>query len=158
MRSRRLVAAVVGAVGALILGGCGGSSDKVDLEANMVGAAERPSPGALKGSGYAAIDVSSADSEVCYELTVSDVPNITAAHVHEGGLEVAGPIVAELDAPTSGASEGCVEVEQGVADNLSSNPENFYVNVHSSEFPDGAVRGQVHVEGEPVPGAPDAGN
>lgn len=157
MGGRRLFAAAVGAVGVLFVGACGSSAEKSTLVATMVGAAEAPGPGALKGQGQARVEVNQTQSEVCYELEVSEVPGITMAHIHEGAVDVAGPVVVPLDPPSGGIVENCVDVDQGLADNLAANPNGFYVNIHTGEFPDGAIRGQLHVKGTPVPEAQNQG-
>jgi hypothetical protein len=43
---------------------------------------------------------------------------------------------------TRGFHSGCVR-SPGFADLIAENPENFYVNVHSSVFGPGAIRGQL---------------
>jgi hypothetical protein len=40
-----------------------------------------------------------------------------------------------------------VDVDRGLAGRIASNPRAFYVNIHTAEFPDGAVRGQLHRAG-----------
>ena len=69
-----------------------------------------------------------------------------AAHIHRGGKSVAGPVVQELQAPTAGdpgASSACVRLSRSLARSLRSNPGRFYVNVHTPDLPNGAVRGQL---------------
>lgn len=56
-----------------------------------------------------------------------------------------GPVAVPLTPPgTTGSSAGCVTVEdrQLLLDMLR-DPEAYYVNVHTSDFPAGAVRGQL---------------
>ena len=109
----------------------------------MTGAAERPGPGDPDGAGTATFRVNAGQSRVCYTLNVSNIDPATAAHIHRGGPEVAGPVVVGLTAPTDGSSEGCADVERALAQELIRNPGAFYVNVHNAAFPPGAVRGQL---------------
>jgi CHRD domain len=90
-------------------------------------------------------------TELCYGLAVKDIENPTAAHIHRGGPNTAGDIVVPLDSlPTSGdpgSSAGCTDVSRRLVRQIRRNPGRFYVNVHTADFPDGAVRGQLFARG-----------
>jgi hypothetical protein len=116
------------------------------LEANLTGEKEVPGPGDKDGSGHADIKVYKA--RVCYELEVRRIKPATAAHIHLGLRGEAGPIVAELKAPTDGSSSGCVAVPRALSLGLKEHPDWYYVNVHNEPYPDGAVRGQLHRSGD----------
>ena len=109
----------------------------------MTGAAERPGPGDPDGTGTATFRVNAGQGQVCYTLTVSNIEPATAAHIHRAPPTSAGPIVVHLNAPTDGSSEGCATVTRALAQELIQNPGAFYVNVHNTPFPGGAVRGQL---------------
>jgi hypothetical protein len=56
--------------------------------------------------------------------------------------DVAGPVVVGLTAPNAfGISFGCTT--SPVADQIAADPSAYYVNVHTVDFPAGAVRGQL---------------
>lgn len=109
----------------------------------MTGAAERPGPGDPDGSGTASFRINSGQGEVCYTLTVANIEAATAAHIHRAPPTSPGPIVVHLNAPTNGSSSGCATVSRALAKELIQTPEAFYVNVHNTPFPAGAVRGQL---------------
>jgi hypothetical protein len=109
----------------------------------LTGAAEVPGPGDPDGSGTATITLNHGQGEVCWELTVSGIAPATAAHIHVGSADVAGPVVVGLSAPTSGSSSGCATVDRDLIKAIIQNPEGYYVNVHNAEFPAGALRGQL---------------
>lgn len=109
----------------------------------MTGAAEQPTPGDPDGSGVATFRVNPGAQRVCYTLTVEDIAPATAAHIHEAPSTEPGPVVIPLTAPTSGFSQGCVAVSRELARDLIRNPEAYYVNVHNTTYPAGAVRGQL---------------
>lgn len=109
----------------------------------MTGAAERPGPGDPDGTGTATLRVNPGQRQVCYTLTVSNIDAASAAHVHRGGPNEAGPPVITLDAPATGSSSGCATVARALAQELIRTPAAFYVNVHNAAFPAGAVRGQL---------------
>ena len=97
------------------------------------------------GSGLATITVNPGQGEICYELSVEDItlPAI-GAHIHVGPAGENGPVVVPLTPPdSSGFSSGCAEVSRELAKAIIQNPENYYVNVHTTDFPNGAIRGQL---------------
>ena len=49
--------------------------------------------------------------------------------------------------PTSGdpgTSAGCVDVASTLLQEITKHPIRFYVNIHTGDFKDGALRGQLH--------------
>jgi len=113
------------------------------INVQMTGAAERPGPGDPDGSGTAGFRINPGQGEVCYTLTVANIEAATAAHIHRAPPTAAGPIVVHLNAPTNGRSSGCATVSRDLAKELIQTPQAFYVNVHNTPFPAGAVRGQL---------------
>ncbi|HWQ16194.1 MAG TPA: CHRD domain-containing protein [Roseiflexaceae bacterium] len=109
----------------------------------LTGAAERPNPGDPDGSGHASLTLNQGQGEICYELHVEDIAPATAAHIHVGTADVAGPVVVPLVPPASGSSSACATVAPELIKAIRQNPENYYVNVHNAEFPAGALRGQL---------------
>ena len=117
------------------------------LSTDLTGAAEVPGPGDPDGSGTATIRLRPALGEVCFEIMVSNIVlPATGAHIHVGTVTEAGPVVVPLTPPDeNGASTGCVsDVDPALIRNIVERPENYYVNVHTEDFPAGAVRGQLH--------------
>lgn len=120
------------------------------LTATLSGAEEVPGPGVEDGTGTA--EVRLVDGEICYELNVTMGETPTAAHIHEGAAGTAGGVVVDLEPEfTEGESafeaDACVPVEESVAQPIFANPSGFYVNIHTAEHPDGAVRGQLSATG-----------
>lgn len=147
MRSYVVVAALMG----VTLLGCDDDDDPlgpdiVTLDATLTGAAEVPGPGDTDGSGTAEITLDDDDNEVCWDLTVANITlPATAAHIHVGAAGVSGSPVVTLTAPgAGGTSSGCVAAGDALVDQIIANPSGYYVNVHTSDFTDGAVRGQLN--------------
>ena len=113
------------------------------LTTALTGAAEIPGPGDTDGTGTASITLNHGQGEVCFELTVDKIAAANAAHIHEGAVDKAGPPIANLTPPTTGTSKGCVPLDKEKIKDIIQNPQNYYINVHNAEFPDGAVRGQL---------------
>ena len=140
-----LICAVVFASPALAAppadGGCNGGRP---LSAELTGEAEVPKPGDTDGSGTANVRVNPGQECLSYDLDVEGIAPAEAAHIHEAPAGSAGPVRQHLKPPTDGSSSGTVnEVSREDAKDLVKNPEDYYVNVHNAEFPDGALRGQL---------------
>ena len=95
------------------------------------------------GSGTAA--VKTRGTEVCYDLKWTGV-DATMAHIHKGAAGANGDVVVNFfanESPLDASSKsGCVQAKAAVVKGLAANPANYYVNLHSPEFPKGAIRGQ----------------
>ena len=81
--------------------------------------------------------------ELCYMLNVPGLADVTAAHIHQGMAGQDGNVVLPLKTPADGSSGGCATVPADLAAKLVANPADYYVNVHTKEYPAGAVRGQL---------------
>ena len=106
-------------------------------------------PGAANGSGTATVMLSHPATglgEICFNIQVSGITlPAVASHIHQGAAGVAGPVVVPFDkSDASGKISGCTEnVDPALIDQILANPANYYVNVHTTDFPGGAVRGQL---------------
>src|ERR687890_2450576 len=96
------------------------AAPRANLEATLAGEKEVPGPGDPNGRGEAEVKVHKA--KVCYELEVERIKPATAAHIHRGAPNVAGPIVVELKAPTDGSSEGCKARSKQLSKKLREHP------------------------------------
>jgi hypothetical protein len=116
--------------------------------ATLSGANEVP-PADPDGTGTAELQFFTSgggfDGSICWRIKVRDIVlPATAAHIHEGPAGVNGDIVVTLSPPdANGVSQGCADVEPDLFLAIGSNPAGYYVNVHNSEFPSGAMRGQL---------------
>jgi CHRD domain len=113
------------------------------LKANLTGAAEVPGPGDNNGSGTAQVTLDSDKNEVCYDLSLTKLDDATAAHIHEGAADKSGPVKVPFDAPKGGSAKGCKTADAAVVKDIMANPASYYVNVHSTAHPNGAIRGQL---------------
>ena len=100
------------------------------------------------------------ENAVAYSLNVTDIDNVTAAYINSGEQGQNGPIVVTLFQPdtptqkmvsgllsegniTSANLEGPLASKQ-LSDLLSSmDSMGIYVNVHTTQYPDGEIRGQI---------------
>jgi len=112
--------------------------------ADMTGDQEVPGPGDPDGTGYAELRIDPGSGQVCAFISVADVSEPTAAHIHAGDAGVAGGIVVTLPTPTGGEVDDCVSgLDAGVLQAIVDDPASYYVNVHTADFPAGALRGQL---------------
>jgi len=112
------------------------------LSTVLTGAAE-VGGGDPDGTGVAALRVNPGTGQICYTITVANLDPVSAAHIHNAPVGVNGPIVVPLTAPTTGTVSACTTADPLLARDIVRHSENYYVNVHTTAFPGGAVRGQL---------------
>jgi hypothetical protein len=131
-------------IGAVAVLGVGGRTFVVPLTG---GAAGDPD-----GSGLAILRVNPGTAEVCYTITVEDIGEPTepagglgAAHIHDAAT---GGIFVDLETDwtataTGFMTTGCTEADRESLVALLRDPSAYYVNIHTVEFPGGAIRGDL---------------
>ena len=101
-----------------------------------------PDPGPEGASGFATIIISG--TSISYNLLFSGVDDPTSAHIHAGAEGETGDVVVDFAASfTGGFAAGAVTSDQETIDAIVASPADFYVQVHSTDFPAGALRGQL---------------
>jgi hypothetical protein len=130
-----------------------------------------PIPASENPMGAAVFEMNNSSGQICYQVWVSGVNNVTQAHIHMGAAGQEGPVVAWLF-PSNKAAQGTSSL------NSTNLPGNFtgllakgnitaadlvgplqgktlndlmsavqsgqtYVNVHTTQNPNGEIRGQV---------------
>jgi hypothetical protein len=109
----------------------------------LTGEAESPA-GDPVGTGTATVRLRAGQGQVCYQLAVSNLPAAAAAHIHRASAGASGPVVVPLQTPNAaGTSSGCATAARALVNAILAGPASYYVNVHTAEFPAGAVRGQL---------------
>ena len=113
--------------------------------ATLTGAGEVPGPGDPDGAGTATVNLDVSDTELCYEVTVQRLDSPTGMHIHEGESGKSGDVVVPLTTPqaTDTTTSGCANVDTTLLGRIAATPGDFYVNVHTSSYPQGAIRGQL---------------
>ncbi len=99
------------------------------------------------GRGSATVIVNPESGTLCFAALVTGIDPPVAAHIHNALAGVNGAIAVTLTAPDGGdpgASSGCLtDLDPKLLKAIRRGPGAFYVNIHSEEFPDGALRGQL---------------
>jgi CHRD domain/Protein of unknown function (DUF3455) len=111
--------------------------------------------GAPQGQGLELIGIQG--NTLSYSVSWRGVGTPTAAEIHAGARGVDGPVVVPLfttPRPADGSASGSVTVtDPAVLDALRANPQGFYTDLHTTEFPGGAARAQLHALNHPVAGS-----
>lgn len=112
--------------------------------AQEIGGDGLPGAGDTDGMGLATVKVRG-DDRLSVEISVRGITlPAAAAHIHRGEVGVNGPIVVTLHTPgADGRSCGCVDVDPELLADILARPAEYYVNVHTADFPAGAVRGNL---------------
>jgi hypothetical protein len=118
----------------------------VTLHATMKGSSEAPGPGDSDGSGSATIKLKAKKGKVCFTLNVKNIGPATQAHIHAGDPGQAGNVTVALVASETASKTitGCVDAAKSDIKTIGKHPKDYYVNVHTADFPAGAIRGQLH--------------
>ena len=94
------------------------------------------------GAGSATLTLNQGRGQICYEVTWSGLAAVNGLHVHAIKDKA---IVVPLDADAElgdGNAKGCVNnIAKNLLKDIRQHPDQYYVNVHTDEFPAGAIRG-----------------
>jgi hypothetical protein len=131
--------------------GTSGSSSSggawVKFSAKLTGSNE-VGGGDPNGSGTAAVKMRG--TEICFDVKWSGFEAIMS-HIHKAPAGTNGDVVVPFFTSESpldtNSKSGCVTAKASLVKAIEAKPSNYYVNVHSPEFPKGAARGQLVVAG-----------
>jgi hypothetical protein len=125
--------------------------------ANLEGRNEVPvagGPAVGDPDGHALEVLRLSGDQLTFAITWRGIGAPVAGHIHVGAAGVNGAVVVPFFGTplpaTLTAIAGTVTVDPALARSIRANPGGFYANLHTAEFPGGAVRGQLHAVGHPV--------
>jgi hypothetical protein len=117
-------------------------ADQKTYSATLSATEETPTAGPNGGTGAAKIEIDQATKTLCYDVSWSkEVGTPSAGHIHKGDKGTNGMIVVKFDLPAK--PKACLQVDGAILDGIAANPGGYYVNVHTTLYPNGAVRGQL---------------
>lgn len=104
-----------------------------------------PVPPNTSGAGSFAAQSNVGQGRICWRITETGLADVTAAHIHYRTGPKARQIAVPLTLPTPfvGPAKGCVDAPRGIVKQIVQHPGLFYVNVHTSTYPDGAISGML---------------
>lgn len=116
---------------------------------NEIDPAGKPGAGNPIGRGLASIAIRG--KFICVGIVALDSGTPLMAHIHKAPRGTNGPIVVTLATPApieqgsffAASSASCQTAEPGLLDAIRRQPGDYYVNVHTTDFPAGAIRGQI---------------
>jgi CHRD domain len=119
---------------------------KLSAENDVPGCASAVENGA---HGVAIVQIDAETGVIDYRVVATQLPGTIAgsagAHIHIGAAGEAGPVVAPL--LLTGRERGVIAegtvTNAALAAAILADPAGYYVNVHTTLCPDGAVRGQL---------------
>ena len=139
-----VAAAALAACATTAAGGAGATTHSgTPLVATLDGKAEVPGPGDPNGNGEFSGWFDAAKGQICYTLGVGSLASPTMAHIHRGDAQTAGPVVVALANPVHDISDTCTPAAPALISEIVANPSAFYVNVHTTQYPKGAIRAQL---------------
>ncbi len=157
MKNRRFLLAALIVLLALV--SAGRAENTKNFVASLKGSNEVP-PRDTNAAGNAIFHVVSDGNELYFKLIVANIDNVLAAHIHLAPEGVNGPVVAFLyTGPNTGEQTEGILAEGIITDANLVGPlsgmtiedlidaiaaGNAYANVHTTQFPGGEIRGQIH--------------
>jgi hypothetical protein len=131
----------------------GGASAQVSTYiATLIGANETPNPAYPDGVGFAVITFDQGAGTITFTAYVQGISAVVMYHIHRGAAGVTGPIIIPFNLPfINGVSTGTLTgIAGSFLSEIVANPPGYYFNVHTGDFPGGALRGQLR----PAPSTP----
>jgi len=115
--------------------------------ATLNGSQENP-PTASTGAGLGVFTLDAAGANLAYELFVTDLTDVTAAHIHQGATGVNGPVIIPIAAGPFTTQSGTSAITPDQVAALNSG--GLYANVHTAANPGGEIRGQIFTPSQAV--------
>ena len=113
-----------------------------DFRATLSGS-NVPGGGDRDGWGRLRFEINNTTHRLCADLEVRSIAEVTSAQIYRGREGEAGEPVARLERPRDDDSYDCKQIGEDLAQEIESNPSAFFVSVATSEYPNGAIRGQL---------------
>jgi CHRD domain len=150
--NRRLlvVLVIVAALAALVVSTPAGASGETTkcTAATVLKADNEVPPSGSKAFGAALVHINGTNLSFSVAIVNPARESFFAGHIHVGAAGVNGPVQVLL---FSGSTDrrlvvqaGRLTIDAGLAERICANPAGYYVNYHTTDFPGGAVRGQLN--------------
>lgn len=99
--------------------------------------------GDLNGSGLVKLTISPARRQVCFDFRIDGVATPLMAHIRQAQALRNGPPIVSLFTGTGSDLDGCAPANTGQLADMIEHPSLYYVSIATTEYPDGALRGQL---------------
>ncbi len=148
--SKRTCVTIAGVLAALslvaVLAGGALAAGTVNAKAKLNEKQVVPGPGAPKATGSATFEITKSKLKFCYDISFKKLnPAPNSAELHKGAKGDKGPKKFDLWTKTTNSpASACIKnLKKPVLNKIVNHPENFYVQLHSTKYPKGAIRGQL---------------
>jgi hypothetical protein len=112
--------------------------------ASLNGAEIVSSSGDRDGSAKAEVSIANTLDQICYDIdNIKNIADITSVSINRGRRGQTGPVVLRVNQANEGGWKNCVKRSEWLEDALEWQPGNYYVQISTTEFPQGAIRGQL---------------
>jgi len=111
--------------------------------ATLTGAEVITSSGDRDGYARAELSVSDELDQICYD--VNDIRNlapITSLTINRAQRGAVGPAIIRVERANEGGWKNCVSKSEWLESSFEYRPDAYYIQVSTTEFPNGAIRGQ----------------
>ena len=96
------------------------------------------------GFGIATVIIDVSANTVSWSFLANNIATpLSGSHIHNGPAGVNGPVIVDFSGTLSG--NGLIDADLALI--TPSNAASFYVNLHNTAFPGGAIRGQLQFVG-----------
>lgn len=133
-----------------VLSGCATAEEAIaeavadTQRATLTGAEIVSSSGDRDGFAQAEVSIANELDQICYDINdIRNLATITSVSINRGMRGQTGPSVLRFETANEGGWKGCVKRSEWLEDKLEFQPGKYYVQVSTTDFPNGAIRGQL---------------
>jgi CHRD domain len=95
------------------------------------------------GSAQAELTISDELNQVCYDVNgISNIGPVSSITINRATRGSNGPVVLRLTKPNEGGWKNCVGRAELIEDRMEGDPSAYYIIITTSDYPNGAIRGQ----------------
>lgn len=144
---KKLLLTIIGSAFTTLAANAFQLGDRLLLAAKLTGDQEVPAV-ATPAIGVASFLLNGAHDSLCVTVTFTGLSSaVTGAHIHAGVPGVSGPVIKDLASFITGNSIQTVIYGTDLSTHFKEYMAGqLYINVHTTNHPDGEIRGQIHLE------------
>jgi hypothetical protein len=149
-KNSKMIAMALGLTTTAMLGACATAEEAIGeaisetQRANLRGAEVVSSSGDRDGYAEAEVSIANNLDQICYDINnARNLGPITSVSLNRGRMGQTGPVVLRFREANEGGWKNCVKRSEWLEANLEWRPGNYYVQISTTEYPNGAVRGQL---------------
>ena len=138
-------------VGLAALAGCATAEEaavqavSTTHHATLTAAQMVPAGGDADGAATAELSVSDELNQICYDVNdVRGLGPITSVTINRGASGQAGPPILRVERANEGDWKNCVNKAEWLETSFEYAPGAYYIQIATTEYPNGAIRGQFH--------------